>query len=751
MNVKDSFQNKNFRVNPDDHFVFSIEELKQTAFAPTDLICGHLHTRQVFEGIKGGYVGALSQNNFGEEHNPAGYLRWNNGNYGYRAFREPMPEFHNTTEEVFLEEEQRNPWVSRDYYKFTTANPEKYSGFANVVCVDPESAEITGTASAFDGRIELSQLIEDYCKATNQEIPQLPFLLNELEKISLSIVRSQTGLDFVDYIHLRDVGPNKKEIIHKDTMIEFGSGLNAITGKNGTGKSLAIESILSSLYGSYVERGALKNYCHGSIDVGLMVGQGEHHIENRPNPKGGLVAYFDGVECKLKGALATEVVPRFGDSNVFESVVFMDQGSKKDLVEAGEAKRLEILSKLLNLEILEEHRKVYAKQAKDEKAKFDRFRLLSERQEEKLAAVRRLTEALTPLSPPDTVEIMRLENLQENRRQHAALFDRYESWLEIKGWLERNPGAPCEQISILRNRKERCYVLQADIARMEASLSQKGIGCGPNFLPCSLLRGAKPEDLAVLKEELAQKKLDEEDHAVLARQEDIERKLAQLHTKKEAIFDQMPEKVDSVESVDLQLKALKADRDLYLSVRRELDWAQEGLRKVQEELSGLGSLEEAVRGYEFLESLCSKKGLPLYVISSIVVGLQKQLDEITTMAELDLKIKISLSKEEGSEVSDAFDILYSRKGRSYAKVKFSSGGERTMIRVLFKLALMLYLNKYFGNYKVLIMDEPEKGLDVDNLNVLMTLLSKLKGRLNQVIVITHNQQIESIADNVIRL
>lgn len=752
MNVKDSFQNKNFRVNPDDHFVFSIEELRNTAFSPTDLICGHLHTRQVFQGIRGGYVGGMTQNNFGESGNPAGYLAW----AGWQAGRDPQyryktveaPEFFNTTEHEFEACELEN---FIDFFKFETEHPERYSGFANVVCVDPAKPEIAGAAEAFDGRIELSQLIGDYCRASGQEIPEIPFLTAELEKISLSISRAQTGLDEIEWVRLEDVGPHKHEIVHRATYAEFEKGLNVVTGKNGRGKTMLLESVLAGLYGSYVERGALKNYCHGKVAFGLS-SKGEYvTVEHRPNPKGGLVAYFNDLECKLKGALATEVVPRFGDSNVFESVVFMDQGSKKDLVEAGEARRLEILGKLLNLEILEEHRKLYSVAAKEEKAKLARLVQVQEREQEKRALAERFEAQLAPLLPPDTAEIMRLESLIENRRKHQALFDRYAAYLEIKNWLDLHPGEHHTKITELRNRQERCRVLDFDINRMKQVLSQKGIGCGPNFLPCSLLRGASQGQLLALLEEYDEKKLDSSEEETLQFQYEIEGKRAQLHRKYEEAFDFLPERAESDTEAQATLRALKADRDLYLVTRRELDLAQEGHRKVLEELSRLEASEEALRGYEFLERLCSKKGLPLYVISSIVVGLQKQLDEILEMSGLDLKMKISLSKEADAEVADSFHILYSTRGWSYAPVKVSSGGQRQMIRVLFKLALMLYLNKYFGNYKVLIMDEPEKGLDVDNLDTLMRLLGELKGRLNQVIVVTHNQQIEAIADNVVRL
>lgn len=746
MNIKDAHQNKNFRVNPDDHFVFSVDDLKHTSFAPTDLICGHLHMQQKFEGIKGCYVGAMTQNNFGEEGNPQGFLIWDDGGYDFRELK--APKFFNTTEKDFEELDLKYDRVN--YYKFETETPDKYAGLPNVKPV-PYETEPLKTASAFNGQIDLNVLVKEYCDLTLGCQPDSDYMLEELNKISLSIARSQTGLDQVSTIQLDKFGPSKNELVQDYFCANFTTGLNAIVGRNGRGKSMLIESLLAGLYGSYVVRGALKNYCHGELWMELTAQGQDYVISHKPDPKGGLVADFNGEKCRTRTELSTRIVPIFGEPKVFSSVVFMDQSGENDLVKAGEAKRLEILSKLLNLEILESYREEYADKVKNTKNRLRLLEVAQEREGEKIATVERLTEALRGLEVPSTAAINQLKSELEERRKNEALYQRYAEWKEIDSWLQRHTNQ-WELQSLILERKERIQVLDADIGSLRRALNQQGIGCAPDFLPCSLLRGANAAKLKALEELRSEiPDISETEMNVLAEQREYENQTRRHNTKREAAFDSMPEKPESTEVLSARLQLLTKEATHYKTIRSELDLAQEALRKVQEELRDLDSLKTALEAYTFLEKLCSKKGLPLYVISSIVNGLQQQLDEIVKMAEIDLRLKISLSKENDAEVADSFKILYSSRGRSFAEAKMASGGEGAMVRALFKLALMLYLNKYFGNYKVLVMDEPEAGLDSENMNTLLVLLRKLKGQLNQVIVVTHNEQIESIADKVIRV
>lgn len=743
MNILDAVQNKTMRVNPDDHFVFSVEELKQTAFAPTALICGHLHERQRLMGINGCYGGAMTQNNFGEDGNPMSYVIFRDGQIEFKDV--VAPQFRNVLEEDFDGTDTYN------YYKFQTANPERYSGFANVKCTGVEDdVEAQVNTSAFDGKIELNKLIEDFCRESKLEVPPGDLVQEELEKISLCITRNQTGLDQIDHIHLVDFGPDKDTILIENKRLTFQHGLTAIVGINGKGKTLALESLLAGLYGSYVERGALKNYCHGCLSLGLRAQGNVFEVVNEPCKKGGLVAHVNDVYCKTRADLATQIEPVFGSSNVFDSVVFMDQGAKKDLVMAGETKALEILSKMLNLDILEDRRKEYAKQAKAYREEALRIFDLMDKFQEIEAQQALLREQLDKLTPPDPQEIETLRKQLAYQVENEEIRKKAEEWFECLQFVEQNQQNP-ELVEAIQDRQKRLWLAEADLKYARDAYQGKAqAGCAPNFLPCRFLVRYTEQDIQDKEDLVASLQPQPEHQEILQRHEAAERAKARA----EVLFrDKRIQDTrviyEAPEVLRLRLQLLEQNAQNYKNLRTSLDLQNASMTRVQANIEKAERADLLYQQYDFLETLCSKKGLSLYVISSIVGGLQAKLNELTRLADVGLRIRVSLSKA-GDESLDQFRIEYSRHGRPFAKaIPCSSGGERVMIQVLFKLALMLYLNDYFGNYKVLIMDEPEKGLDKTNVDVLINLLRILKYRLNQVIVVTHDDRITQVADQVI--
>ncbi len=179
-----------------------------------------------------------------------------------------------------------------------------------------------------------------------------------------------------------------------------------------------------------------------------------------------------------------------------------------------------------------------------------------------------------------------------------------------------------------------------------------------------------------------------------------------------------------------------------------MEQAKDSLVKCVQQLSTLEACEERLFELEFLTSLCHKKSLPLYIISSVVPELQRTLDEVNDLFESPFRVLLSTQRK---EPMDSFQILVAKPGRDPYDAKKASGGERAFVRIVFKLAMMLYLNRFFGNYKVLIMDEPEKGLDQENIELIVNGLRKLKYQFKQIIIVTHNDYIAAVADNTIQL
>jgi exonuclease SbcC len=83
---------------------------------------------------------------------------------------------------------------------------------------------------------------------------------------------------------------------------------------------------------------------------------------------------------------------------------------------------------------------------------------------------------------------------------------------------------------------------------------------------------------------------------------------------------------------------------------------------------------------------------------------------------------------------------------------FLSGGERTAAALAYRLALNQIINSILSNIKtrdVLILDEPTEGFSSEQLDKMREVLNELKA--NQLIIVSHEQKIESFVENVINL
>jgi len=83
---------------------------------------------------------------------------------------------------------------------------------------------------------------------------------------------------------------------------------------------------------------------------------------------------------------------------------------------------------------------------------------------------------------------------------------------------------------------------------------------------------------------------------------------------------------------------------------------------------------------------------------------------------------------------------------------YLSGGERTAVALAYRLALNQILNSLLSKIKtrgLIILDEPTDGFSDQQLDKIRDILQELKAK--QLIIVSHEQKIESFVDNVIRL
>ena len=81
-----------------------------------------------------------------------------------------------------------------------------------------------------------------------------------------------------------------------------------------------------------------------------------------------------------------------------------------------------------------------------------------------------------------------------------------------------------------------------------------------------------------------------------------------------------------------------------------------------------------------------------------------------------------------------------------------SGGEKTSVALSYRLALNKVINDIAGEIKtkdIIMLDEPTDGFSAEQLDKVRDVLQQLK--MNQVIIVSHENKIESFVDNVINV
>ena len=82
---------------------------------------------------------------------------------------------------------------------------------------------------------------------------------------------------------------------------------------------------------------------------------------------------------------------------------------------------------------------------------------------------------------------------------------------------------------------------------------------------------------------------------------------------------------------------------------------------------------------------------------------------------------------------------------------FLSGGERTAVALAYRLALNQVINSLLSRIKtrdLIILDEPTDGFSDQQLDKMRDVLGQLNAK--QLIIVSHEQKIESFVENVIR-
>ncbi|MBR9699213.1 SMC family ATPase [Candidatus Woesearchaeota archaeon] len=267
----------------------------------------------------------------------------------------------------------------------------------------------------------------------------------------------------------------------------------------------------------------------------------------------------------------------------------------------------------------------------------------------------------------------------------------------------------------------------------------------------TLQKKSSQQELNKLKKESL---LKEEQQLQELKKDDSKQKIADINTRK----IELSKKIDK----DIEKKYAEA-KELFQKMQAEERKVELQQTTLSTEIDGMQKQLDLLKA-EVVEKESDKKNLEKTQklndwLSSTFVGLVNSIEKHVMLSvyhefnELFRKWFDMLIEDEQLSVrlDDSFSVIVEQNGYE-GVIDNLSGGEKTSVALAYRLALNQVINDVVSQIQtkdVLILDEPTEGFSTDQLDKVRDVLEQLN--IAQIIIVSHENKIESYVDNVIRV
>ncbi|HTY43859.1 MAG TPA: hypothetical protein VMC80_01310 [Patescibacteria group bacterium] len=201
---------------------------------------------------------------------------------------------------------------------------------------------------------------------------------------------------------------------------------------------------------------------------------------------------------------------------------------------------------------------------------------------------------------------------------------------------------------------------------------------------------------------------------------------------------ELDEAVREERLAEINVAELKKEIEFF---HRQIDSLKEKIKKIEEIKKQLSYLTE-------LEDWLSNKFTSVIsmIETNVMIKLKAQFSKL--FAEW---FSMLVSDTFNVRLSDDFTPIIEQQDYEI-EYEYLSGGERTAIALAYRLALNQVINSFLSKIKtkdLVILDEPTDGFSEQQLDKMRDILQQLNVR--QLIIVSHEKEIEGFVDNVIRL
>lgn len=232
-------------------------------------------------------------------------------------------------------------------------------------------------------------------------------------------------------------------------------------------------------------------------------------------------------------------------------------------------------------------------------------------------------------------------------------------------------------------------------------------------------------------------------------QQQLEERCAVLEDKRKELEPKIQGFADAKLALD---RAMKEERDVAITLAaldQRIDSADRQLRVLVDELNEKEFAKLKLDKIKAKNSWLEEQFVPLMseMERHVLARIQQEFDD-TFRDWFGMLIEDSLMT---ARLDDSFTPIVMQNGFETESV-WLSGGEKTACALAYRLALNRTINSLLNTIKtkdILILDEPTDGFSEQQLEKMRDVLDELK--LNQIILVSHEQKIESFADHVLRI
>jgi exonuclease SbcC len=576
--------------------------------------------------------------------------------------------------------------------------------------------------------------------------------------------------------------------------INFKSGVTAIIGENGIGKSTILQAIEYALYGKVKTHGRFfgtkftpdigtaliqtnKNSASVKLTFTSPITKKDYTVTRKITHKGAKAQLLEDGRTLTSGITAVNrtVESLIGaDIDSFSAIAYVRQGEISSLTLAPPSEREGVINSILNLEIYGEA----AKKAGEEKRQLERkvdelevqlqqIKTLYEESEKTIIELKKELDETKPKLKELTTKEKQLKKeqriAQEVRELNIKIEDKKRHIQTLREGAEQKIKGTKTEIKLAEEKQKfrtPPFVVYGIILTLIlfgivllfipiVSVLILIVGLGAiAFLYQRAKARYKPKIEIIESLQQALEKIRKEENLKIQSEE---KALTELTQKRASLVERI-----SVEDVDAEVSQIEREKENILGRVKELQGEIKRTKQnIKQYTANLKRLEKERKEY-------NKKIEDLSVVIDGILKAMPRWIRLRLIALVRAETKSIFMKMFGGKYKDLritndYNIEVLSPYGSYFPVSMISGGEDTAANVALRLGISRAMQKVYsevreatGSLGLLIMDEPTTHLDRKRREILTDVIKAVKD-LPQVIVATNVEEVESAAKNKIFL